>query len=153
VDSSGAVLTSSASTGNQWYKDGVLIPGATGQQYVVLETGTYWTVVTVNGCSSLESNHVYILIIGIESLSGPEFSINPVPNDGHFTLSILSSSIKTYSLEIWNILGIKVYAMNDIRVNGLTQKTIDLRPVPEGVYTLVLKDRDNRVVKQFIVNR
>ena len=66
VDSNGFVLTSSASTGNQWYRDGVLIPGATGQQYTVTENGFYWTVVTINGCSSDESNHVYILITGSE---------------------------------------------------------------------------------------
>ncbi len=153
VDSSGVVLTSSSTTGNQWYKDGVLIAGATGQQYVVSETGTYWTVVTINGCSSAESNHVYILITGAESLQSPVFSIKPVPNDGQFTITIRSSVIKTFSLEIYNILGMKVYTMNEIHVNDMTQKTIDLRPVPDGVYTLVLKDRDNKMVKQFVVKR
>jgi SdrD B-like domain/Secretion system C-terminal sorting domain len=45
-------LSSSSATGNQWYKDGVLIPGATSQTYKAKTTGNYTVVVTSGGCSS-----------------------------------------------------------------------------------------------------
>lgn len=46
------VLTSSASSGNQWYLGGSLISGATGSTYTVTTAGNYTVVVTSNGCSS-----------------------------------------------------------------------------------------------------
>jgi hypothetical protein len=153
IDSNGLILTSSASTGNQWYKDGVLIPGATGQQYIVTGSGWYWTVVTINGCSSPESNHIYILITGLENLAGTGLLIYPVPNDGHFTISFTSSSLNNYNLEIFNILGIMIYRLNDIEVNNTAIKWIDLKSAPAGTYTVILREKDNQVMKQFIITR
>ena len=49
------VLSSSSSTGNQWYKDGVAIPTATNQTYTANTTGGYTVVVTTTGCPSLPS--------------------------------------------------------------------------------------------------
>src|SRR5690606_35262248 len=45
-------LTSSAVSGNQWYRNGVLIPGETGQSIIVTQGGNYTVSVTVNGCTS-----------------------------------------------------------------------------------------------------
>ena len=54
------VLSSSAATGNQWYKDGIAIAGATSSTYTATATGNYTVVVTQNGCVSLESNQVAV---------------------------------------------------------------------------------------------
>jgi large repetitive protein len=54
------VLTSSSSTGNQWFLDGVAISGETGQNHTVLVNGTYTVVVTANGCASAISAPVVI---------------------------------------------------------------------------------------------
>ena len=49
-------LTSSSASGNQWYAGGVLIGGATGQQYVASTSGNYTVRVTGgNGCTSASS--------------------------------------------------------------------------------------------------
>jgi hypothetical protein len=151
VDSNGFVLTSSAATGNQWYKDGELIVGATGQEYTVEQNGWYWTIVTIDGCSSAESNHIYILVTGTENHNGPDFSIYPIPNNGRFDISITSPVSSTCTLEIYNILGARICQLNDISVNGTFKKTVDLRPIPDGVYHIVLKDSGNQVVRKFIV--
>jgi gliding motility-associated-like protein len=46
-------LSSTASTGNQWYKDGVLIAGAVNNTFVPLVAGNYTVIVTnATGCSS-----------------------------------------------------------------------------------------------------
>jgi gliding motility-associated-like protein len=57
------VLTSSATTGNQWYKDGVAISGATAQTHTATVAGTY-TVVTTNEytCSSPASAGVVVVV-------------------------------------------------------------------------------------------
>ncbi|WP_157262982.1 hypothetical protein [Pedobacter steynii] len=60
------LLTSSAATGNQWYKDGNLIPGATNPIYLANTSGKYKVIVTLVGCSSPAS---------LET----EVKVNPIP--------------------------------------------------------------------------
>ena len=54
-DGGNVTLTSSSANGNQWYRNGNLIPGATNQQYVATVSGNYTTIVTTSGCSSTPS--------------------------------------------------------------------------------------------------
>jgi gliding motility-associated-like protein len=50
-------LTSSALTGNQWYKDGVLIAGAINQTYTPNASGDYTVIATnASGCASIPSD-------------------------------------------------------------------------------------------------
>jgi len=47
------ILTSSATDGNQWFKDGVAIADATGESYAANASGSYTVIFTdVNGCTS-----------------------------------------------------------------------------------------------------
>lgn len=48
-------LTSSSSSGNQWYKDGNAISGATGQTYNATASGNYTVVVMTSDCPSAAS--------------------------------------------------------------------------------------------------
>ena len=48
-------LTSSSTTGNQWYIDGSVISGATSQTYDATVSGSYTVIVTTNSCSSAAS--------------------------------------------------------------------------------------------------
>jgi IPT/TIG domain len=52
---SNVVLTSSSAAGNQWYRDGNAISGATNQQYTATASGNYTAIVTTGGCSSSAS--------------------------------------------------------------------------------------------------
>ncbi|MGK9120060.1 Ig-like domain-containing protein [Olivibacter jilunii] len=66
-------LTSSATAGNQWFKDGVEIQGATQQTLIVNEAGTYTVMVTDpnTGCASLASADLVITVNPT-----PEITIN-----------------------------------------------------------------------------
>ena len=55
-------LTSSQATGNQWYKDGVLISGATNQTYVASTSGSYTVTYTNAGCTSPQSSAVVLTV-------------------------------------------------------------------------------------------
>lgn len=61
-----ATLTSSALTGNQWYKDGIVISGATAASLSIIgstiNAGTYTVISTVNGCPSSISNNIPITV-------------------------------------------------------------------------------------------
>ena len=154
VTAVGNVLTSSAPGGNQWYYAGNPIAGATGQTYTVTHnTGYYWCVVTLNGCSSPVSNKVWVVITGQQELQNSTFNIYPVPNDGNFTVSITSAAQETFTIQVFNQLGAKIYELGDVQVNGNVEKQIDLRPVPNGVYSVVFINSEHKVVKKVLVHK
>ncbi len=63
-----ATLISSAEKGNQWYKDGEPIDGATEQVYVATKTGVYYVTASNGTCESDPSNEVYVNLDEIGSI-------------------------------------------------------------------------------------
>jgi len=149
----GDTLFSSAPSGNQWYVDGILLPGATLNFYVTQTAGVYTDIVTVNGCSSAPSNGVYAHPVGISEKNPGSINIYPVPNYGVFKLSINSPAKQTFNLSVYNYLGVVIYEKNNIEVKGFSERIIDLRPAPNGVYSVVLKNNDQQIVKKIVISK
>jgi hypothetical protein len=153
VTNDGHLLFSTAPLGNQWYYNGAPISGATGQIYDANLSGTgyFWTVVTLAGCSSDTSNHKFFSN-GIDP--HPSFTINvyPTPNNGIFNISITSSTNETFTLSVYNCLGVKIYEETNVEVDHSLQKVVDLRPLPNGVYTLILKNTKSQITRKIVVN-
>jgi hypothetical protein len=148
------ILSSNAPSGNQWYLDNVEVLGATGQTHVATQSGHYWDVVTLNGCSSDTSNHIYYIVVGIgEPNQGGTIAVYPNPSDGLFTLVISTPALQSFNLTVINNLGLTIYASNDINVKGTAMKTLDLRSGPDGVYSIILQNNETHVVKKIIINK
>jgi len=155
VTQNGMVLTSSAPAGNQWYYNGTLIPGATGQTYTVTHnTGWYWVMVTLNGCSSPISNKVWVEVVGVPEMpASASFTIYPVPSNGAFTAAINYPVDDIFTITIYNQLGEQIYILRDVATTGGKLDTqIDLRPIANGMYTVVFTNSSYKVVKRVIVN-
>ncbi len=146
-------LTSSSAVGNQWYYNGTPISGATSQTHVVEYTGWYWDVVTINGCSSDTSNNLYVVVTGIDDPNASSMVIYPVPNNGFFKTTISTPVEQIFTIMVYNQLGEMIYESKDNRVKGKFEKNIDLRPVPSGIYTIILQSADQRIVRKIIVNK
>jgi hypothetical protein len=161
VTNTGYTAESSAAAGNQWYYSvtqsgtGAPISGATAQTYDATQTGSgyYWSVVTLNGCTSAESNHKLILTTGIESHSSSAITVYPVPNDGRFTVSIISPSLEPFTITVFSNLGVRIYEVKDIHVNGQFDQVIDLRSTFTGIYTVVISNSVLKVVKKVVITR
>ncbi|WP_039867502.1 T9SS C-terminal target domain-containing protein [Pedobacter sp. BAL39] len=89
-ESQSVTLTSSAPTGNQWFKNGVLIPDATNQQYIATEAANY-TVTTKNttGCES-------------EASAATELNINPAPKGFNDVINSLTCGQSSFSYHLQN---------------------------------------------------
>jgi len=153
ITNTGPILTSDAPAGNQWYFEGTLIPGAIDQTYVATQVGWYWDIVTLNGCSSASSNQIQIVEIGINTNKGSSITLYPVPNDGRFTISITSVSRESFTLSVLNNLGVAIYLQKDITVTGTVEKVIDLRPIPSGIYSVIIRNSENQVIRKILVNK
>jgi len=153
ITANGTTLSSSAPSGNQWYLNGTAISGATDQTYEVTESGDYYVVVTLNGCSSQPSNTINVVMTGINHLGGTTFNVYPVPNDGRFTVTFSGMTVESLTLEVYNYLGVRIYDIRVQPIQGNTEQSIDLRPMPNGVYTVVLRTADNRIIRRILVNK
>jgi hypothetical protein len=148
----GLDLTSSSATGNQWYLDGVAIPGATGQMYSALVNGTYTVVVTTGGCSSAASSPVVITSVGITDLSNPNgLLIYPNPNDGNFNIRFHSSSATNFTVEIVNSLGQLIFKDELKNFSGEYNKKMSVVEYGQGIYTISLTNSKNETVKKVVV--
>lgn len=106
-------LTSNAANGNQWYKDGVVISGATATTYIANASGNYTAKVTVNGCESAASNAIVVTVNAIPATP----TITQSGND------LVSSAV---SGNQWYI--------NNVIIAGATGK--NYTPTTSGNYTV-----------------
>jgi hypothetical protein len=150
----GDTLHSDAPSGNQWYFNGNVIPGATGQTWVAEQSGWYWTVVTLDGCSSPASNHIYIVKVGVnETTLATDVVLYPNPNEGVFTLKFTSAKQEKFDIRVFNNLGVQIFEMRNLDVMGTTRQNIDLRPSPNGVYSVIISNNQSSVVKKIVINK
>ncbi len=149
ISQNGAILTSSATIGNQWYLDNNIISGDTNQTYSVTQNGTYSVVVTSYGCASNASASLNILNTSISEINNAEqIFIYPNPSDGCFTISFNADSKSTYKIELKNTLGQLIYSDEITNYNGNYSKSISIRGFGKGVYTIhLLKDTKDTIKK------
>lgn len=105
----GTVLTSTATTGNQWYYEGTLIPNATEQTYQPTQNGRYRAQVTANGCTSALSNaYNYTLAAArMATVENPQLKLKLWPNPVRSNLIIQwnINSTRTIGVEIRDVYG------------------------------------------------
>ncbi len=136
-----ATLTSSAPTGNQWYRSGVLIAGATAPTYVVnasAQAGSYTVVVTsAAGCASAASAPLVVTATA-KPLAGSSLEVYPNPTfSGQLTVA-LSGYRKAIDVTVLNAVGQVVYQRTIMPLNtgAIVREPLDLSAQPAGMYLL-----------------
>jgi hypothetical protein len=91
--------------------------------------------------------------VGVTEKDPLKVDIYPVPNDGQFNISIRSGSENTFTLEVYNNLGSKIFSNRNINVQGTRVTAIDLRPITAGLYTIILRSNGEQVVYKIMINK
>lgn len=132
------ILTSSATSGNQWYRNGTIITGATGQQYALTSTGNYKVVVTNNnGCKS-ESATMNVQTTNISDLEEEKgISIYPNPTKEQINLRF-DHHFSDLSYIIYDNSGKSILSGNFKSIYNNDVKTIHLGGLPHGIYYINL---------------
>ena len=136
ITAEGSTLTSSATSGNQWYLNGAPIAGATTQKLTVQANGVYTVGVSQNGCSALSAPFNYT----ITSIATPAAWNNEVvvfPNPVKEQLYIDNKVLRKLSVQLVDRLGKLLLekavasSSSSIPVNGLAA----------GTYFLLITDK------------
>lgn len=144
----GTTLISSSSVGNQWFKDGDIIPGASEPSYLVSETGNYSVQVSIEGCSA-SSQDVVMSITGLEDrANGVKLYPNPTKDWVIIELSeAVIAGLKSVSLK--DMRGVSLLTQGKESVNG-NSIAINLADSPKGIYLLDVKTQRGILVYRIV---
>jgi len=145
---SSPILTSSGTSGNQWFRNDVAIKSATEKTYTVSQSGIYKVQVTINGCVSPFSEGLPYIVTGLEHSVSGSVNIYPNPARDDIIIDLTAFEIdKAVMISIKDILGKPIS-----ETTGQGGKTIqvDIRNFSSGPYLLLLQQGQNVVYKKFI---
>jgi hypothetical protein len=111
ITQNGTTLSSSVAANNQWYLNGVAIPGATGQTYAPTRSGTYRVDVTLSsGCISQSADLVYVIFN--TTSAGNDIGLTVFPNPASTQLNVVfaSKAAVPVNLSLINSLGQTFYS-------------------------------------------
>src|SRR5688572_15886260 len=146
ISKAGFVLTSSSTANNQWYKDAVLIPGATNRTYTATSNGCYTVVVTSNGCSSVASNAVCITNLSVnDDLNAIKVTISPNPSTGIFQVELPKG--QAYEMEVTDLTGKVILSQK----NAGAKTVVDLNGKAKGVYLLKLISEGKTATRKLVI--
>jgi hypothetical protein len=153
ISLNGTTLSSTVATGNQWFRDGAEVPGATGQTYSPLVSGVYKTIVTAASGCLLASNEINFTSTAVIDVSDNEIAltVSPNPNDGRFTLQFEFKTKENLEITMTTAAGQKVYSSVTSGFIGKYSKQIGLKGLPSGLYLLKIRHGKNVYVKKVMV--
>ena len=107
----------------QWYLNGVLIPGATGQYYTPTQNGVYYVLVGSNDneCQTVSPNY-NLSTLSVSNIATPRLRVYPNPTTGLVSLDNFTDGV----LYVYNAMGQLILQQ--------TTPTIDLSKQANGVY-------------------
>jgi hypothetical protein len=125
---------SSSAEGNQWIKDGVEIPGATGQSLEITQPGSYQVKVTgSSGCSSISEVTVITSTPEIRSFKTRLFP-NPA---GSFTTIDFGTEVHIDRVVIYDVKGVVIKDMRQ-QLSGKSLQ-LDLEGYSSGNYIIQIE--------------
>ena len=166
-------LTATATNGGtspawQWYKNGILITGATNSTYVIdsfstPQTDSFTCHITSSGpcvSSSAQTILVTVTTVGVKQLSLSNISVNvlPNPNKGEFTISGTtgissgSGNDEYVTISITDMPGQLIYKTDLHTINGILNERLRLEGIlAKGTYLLTLKSASGIQVFHLVI--
>jgi len=150
------LLMSSPGEQYQWYRGGLLIPGATGQNYLVTESGSYTVAITNGaGCATLSDPvDVEVTVAGVdkEAGSGEGLVLYPHPVGDRMTVRLDVPRAGRLSMTITDASGAQVFSVEQDVPSGEFSRELALEGLPTGVYWIELRSGGERWQKKFVRN-
>lgn len=152
TQTSTTTLSSSAATGNQWYLDGAMIDGATGQTYNPVKSGNYTvSVLLTSGCTILSDDFAFALkALNPDKDTEIGLATFPVPANKFLNVLFESKTPEQLNLYLINSAGKIVYSESKKVAAGNFSTSIDVSRQAPGTYTVRVvlgqKDYSHKVI-------
>jgi len=137
-------LYSDSDLGNQWYVDETLIPDAEDSYYVPTISGTYYSIMTEDGCVSEKSTDIFVQITDIRLYEDRSLKIYPNPTVDF--IQIETENIGRYILEISASTG----QLMSQQVVSDPIYTLNLKSYINGLYFITIRTEDFVSTKKIV---
>jgi len=139
----------------QWYHEMLPIPGATQWKHALRATGTYHVRIgNAQGCSALSLEYKVDALTSVDH-AAPEkefLLLYPQPAQDYLHVHVVAPLPGPLRYCVRDMLG-RVWLRDHIMVtNGASPLSLDIRPLPQGVYTLEVERSGWKRVKVFVRN-
>jgi hypothetical protein len=129
----GNIFSSSVDSGNHWYINDSAISNAIGMSDTAHLSGTYYTMITdpVTGCL-LASNKILYNTVG----NSIGLTVGPNPSNGSFQLEFSVNTPDNTAVQIFDMIGQKIYDQELSNFSGVYSQQIDVMTVASGIYVV-----------------
>lgn len=140
----------------QWFYEGVLFAGQTGQTCVPIFDGMYHVRAENSyGCFSY-SDTIEVGKVGLNSTAANtlEFGVYPNPSNGQVTIQVEGKNNTQVAMAIYNVTGslVEQKLLNTGKgITGSYNEVLDISALPKGVYAVVFNyGMQQKTVKLFV---
>lgn len=140
-------LTSNFNTGNQWYKNGVAIVGATDFKYKPTENAQYTVTTVQNGCTSQKGTSYFYLVTDIINLENNQFiKVTPNPFSSNVYLHYFLLNYYTLNVDVFEINSGSIVAS---RKGLYTGANLNIESLSSGIYAVRVYSNDFKMTYTF----
>ncbi len=153
IAQSGTILISSLTSGNQWKKNGQIIPGATQNTYTPTVSGIYTAVGVNTSCESSPSNALTVTFTANEEilLQNPEIRLYPNPNQGRFVLELKGVKQSRVPVAVVDAFGRTVWSEEKEVQDNAVETEITLPGLAAGMYWFKADVGGNSLIRKVII--
>ncbi|MDD2964231.1 MAG: T9SS type A sorting domain-containing protein, partial [Bacteroidales bacterium] len=153
----GNMLVSSYETGNQWFDDNGMVPGATAKTFIPGTEGNYYATHTSEyNCESEASNVIHYVPVGIGNAAATDdLKVYPNPFSGQLNITYTLTKSSPVQITVWNNLGqlvgrvadeaLQTAGRYDVRFDGSTQEP--------GIYFVRFNTGNNSSVFRVVLSK
>lgn len=151
ISQTATILVSDALTGNQWYMNGISIPGATGQSYIPFENGQYFVIVTINDCTSDTSNLLDVIIASRGELEMGNIEVYPNPAKDYLVMKTSEIYQEEVEMKLLNTKGVVIKKYIIPNTSLMNRTSINIMNLQAGMYFLTINSGEQIFIKKLVV--
>lgn len=81
------------------------------------------------------------------------FTVYPNPNNGKFIALIQCECSGNCALDVFNMMGVKVFELTNLNMQSKMEVPIDLQDLQDGVYMVTLKNTNHWMIRKIVINK
>lgn len=143
----------SGAQGYQWYRNYQVIDEATSAKYTPKSDGTYFVIVSNNGCSST-SNLINIRLNTTTATTNDTFAntikLSPNPASTQTLLTMKNEEYGRYKISILDNKGSLIQELNGIKTSQILKVKLPVQTLAEGIYLLKVRMKKKEAVKKLL---
>jgi hypothetical protein len=151
-DDGGSLAASIPDVSYQWFKNGVVIEGATGRFFTPLESGIYRVMASNGQCSAMSNDFEYevqIVSIGNEPVM-PGVNLFPNPTEGMIRLILADEFRGLVSFNILSMSGAVLKSWSGTKTEYLHEEFVTTEQLKSGSYLIQADCGGRKITKRLI---